>query len=388
MERPEWFNDVDAQDVIKLLRSFVAILNKPNANERKKPVMKKLSRDNCPGYFDFSNSDRRDYIAVILEGLAQQKILQIRPDKHGDITGLTLSDEHEETLRQWLNMPLVAPQEEIWRREVASSLLPFVQQHSEQLCALGYFGIYSPTDILLALDNLSLAIPRFLNDQQKYSWRQLSARFFFGDSKYLDSPQRRLYLQVLFGQIDSVVKERSLQVSVTLARQPKAILFIENWDTHCWLGNMPAISECFHLVYAAGFRTSARNIRLPGNTTFYFAGDYSQLQHFQNHWFSHDSEEILPAYFWGDLDYSGMEILKTLQTQFNQVQAWRPGYEPMLQAIRSGIGHKPEQTEKENQRFFGATSCDYAQNFLIPAMQETGLMLDQEWLIEFAKEVI
>jgi hypothetical protein len=194
---------------------------------------------------------------------------------------------------------------------------------------------------------------------------------------------RRDYLLTLLPELTTILKERSIQVSVVLGQQPRAILFVENWDTHCWLAESPSIGMNFYVVYAAGYRTSAADIRRPENVSFFYSGDFSKIQHFQECWFANNAaSENFPAYFWGDLDYSGIGILKTLQSRFAHIQAWRPGYEPMLAAIRSGIGHKPEQAEKENQYPVECVHCFFAQYFLIPALQETDLMLDQEWLVE------
>jgi hypothetical protein len=86
----------------------------------------------------------------------------------------------------------------------------------------------------------------------------------------------------------------------------------------------------------------------------------------------------IPAYFWGDLDYSGMAILASLRTIFPSAQAWKPGYGPMLSRLNAGDGHSPAESGKERQRVIDATGCAYADEELLPALRASGRFLDQE----------
>ena len=380
MEKPGWWNDSEAQEVVQLLRWFIQKL--PDSADEK-VLSKKLTADKFPIYFNFSSDDGRIYIAEIFRELTARHIVDLIKDKNEDITKVVFNRRQESLLRDWLDMPSISLRDQAWQQAIAQATDDFVTTHRQTLLALGCLNVFEPEELLHALIQISLSIPTLLATQKKYSWRQLSARFFQGTSKFLDVRWHRDYVLALVPELTAVLKERSIQVSVVLARQPKAILFIENWDTHCWLAESPDICTHFHLVYAAGYRTSAEDIRLPENVSFFFSGHFLQMQHFKDCWFSASAQtESFPAFFWGDLDYSGMGILKTLQSRFNNIQAWRPGYEPMLAAIRRGIGHKPEHAEKENQRPVEHVQCDYAQQVLIPALRETGLMLDQEWLLE------
>ena len=48
----------------------------------------------------------------------------------------------------------------------------------------------------------------------------------------------------------------------------------------------------------------------------------------------------LPVYFWGDLDWSGMRILTAMRNKFPEMQAWQPGYSPMLESLLMGLGRQ------------------------------------------------
>ncbi len=52
----------------------------------------------------------------------------------------------------------------------------------------------------------------------------------------------------------------------------------------------------------------------------------------------------------------------------------------MVKLLKRGIGHTPEQADKEGQREVDKTGCDYADSVLREALLSTGLFLDQEVL--------
>jgi hypothetical protein len=64
--------------------------------------------------------------------------------------------------------------------------------------------------------------------------------------------------------------------------------------------------------------------------------------------------------FFGDLDYSGMVILKSLRQSWPQLTAWEPGYAQLLSLLQAGRGHPPETADKTEQKDPGSTGCTYA----------------------------
>jgi hypothetical protein len=87
----------------------------------------------------------------------------------------------------------------------------------------------------------------------------------------------------------------------------------------------------------------------------------------------------LPVCFFGDLDFSGMQILTSLREVFAQAHAWKPGYGELISVLTSGGGHSPEMASKERQIDPGSTGCDFADALLLPSMRQHSRFVDQEW---------
>lgn len=112
------------------------------------------------------------------------------------------------------------------------------------------------------------------------------------------------------------------------------------------------------LVFASGFKGSAARLRSATGASVYFAShgtqdgaDTARLVDWL--W----GGEPLPCWFWGDLDFSGMRILAALRKTFPGLEAWQPGYGPMLEALQQGGGHQPSSARKDGQAATTATGC-------------------------------
>jgi hypothetical protein len=86
----------------------------------------------------------------------------------------------------------------------------------------------------------------------------------------------------------------------------------------------------------------------------------------------------LPVRFFGDLDFSGMQILASLREVFASAEAWRPGYGELIRVLAAGGGHLPEMAAKERQSDPGRTGCPYADGELLSLMRHHGRFVDQE----------
>lgn len=86
----------------------------------------------------------------------------------------------------------------------------------------------------------------------------------------------------------------------------------------------------------------------------------------------------LPVRFFGDPDYAGMQILRSLREVFANAQAWIPGYEVLADDLERGGGHAPGLAGKELQTDAGHTGCAYADQRLLPLMRHHGRFMDQE----------
>lgn len=384
---PVWFGDRQATPVVSLLRWFVLQLNHKGEVGRSRSLMRKLSEKNIPALFDYRSPDEIDFLWEAIVELAappyqiwsDSRMRDLAACKPEQQRSLIFSYSAEALLRTWLNMPRIDPEQQAWLDALAdweyASLF-----NMDLLRESGYPGVYSPAKILQAIAKLHSFLER--GTRQYLSWRQLSAGFFYGDSKYLESTGRQQWLVNMFPSLSALLGPRALLLNVHLVSEPQGILIIENQDTFCWLrqpgNNFPEYCD-LHLVYGQGFTGSAARVRDSAVMRFNIDGDYTKRFAFEQDWFKSEAATNLPYYFWGDLDFSGIAILKSLRQQFVGIAAWQPGYQPMLDALNRGFGHAPGEAGKSNQLDPGFCGCEYADRILLPALHRSGLFLDQEW---------
>ncbi len=208
--------------------------------------------------------------------------------------------------------------------------------------------------------------------------RQLSATLFWGDSKILDD--RAELVAALLPRLE--IRDRMLVIAVHLPERCRGVLFVENQDTYTAAATSPASPDSRELavVYAAGFRGSASRVRNRSGAMLHFAGARSRelAQGFDAWWYA-DGPSFGPCWFWGDLDFAGMQILKVLRARFPGLSAWRPGYDPMVATLRTGGGYRGAAGDSRGQVDPGVTGCEYADLELLPAIRQYGRR-DQEAL--------
>lgn len=210
--------------------------------------------------------------------------------------------------------------------------------------------------------------------------REVSARLFWGMSKVLDN--RTGLVAALLGIDECPFSESPVQLQVYLPLGGfNAVLFIENQMSfeQAIRSTNPAFSK-LALVYASGFKGSAARLRNPETVSLYFSqkgelgGD--RADYFASWLFAKNI--AIPVWFWGDLDWSGMRILAAMRNNFPAMQAWQPGYGPMLESLLNGEGHSPEAADKRGQRPLYAVGCTYADSQLVAALTEKDKFVDQE----------
>jgi len=233
---------------------------------------------------------------------------------------------------------------------------------------------------------------------QVMALREASARAFQGRSKVLD---HREELLKLLGATSGQFTEAPIQLLLAPPHwNPtgsddgsgsafKDVLFIENLVTFehmvdtrasAWAGSL--------LVYAAGFRGSARRLRSRAGCQLYLRAPVSttSLPAIENWLFQpladeRDGSRVVPVCFFGDLDHAGMQILASLREVFPQACAWRPGYSQLARLLEAGAGHSPEWAAKAHQTDPESTGCAYADNELLPLLRGLGKFIDQEAFI-------
>lgn len=210
--------------------------------------------------------------------------------------------------------------------------------------------------------------------------REVSSRLFWGMSKVLDN--RTGLVAALLGTDECPFPESPIQLQVHLPHGGfNGVLFIENQMSfeQATRSTNPAFAK-LALIYASGFKGSAARLRNSEAVSLYFShkgelgGD--RADYFGSWLFSKNI--AIPVWFWGDLDWSGMRILAAMRNNFPEMQAWQPGYGPMLKSLLSGNGHSPEAADKRGQRPLEAVGCPYTDSYLVPALKTQGAFVDQE----------
>ncbi len=227
-----------------------------------------------------------------------------------------------------------------------------------------------------------------LNDLHRFKdqpllLREVSARLFWGMSKVLDGRQR--LVTTVLGQHECPFPESPIQLLVQLpVGELRGVLFIENQMSF----EQAARSESARLdgvalAYASGFKGSAQRLRSAWGASVYYSPRGAVSSEYRRAFESwlYTKAEDLPAYFWGDLDWSGMGILRAMRISFPNLQAWQSGYSPMHESLMNGQGHAPDEADKQGQVAIATTGCAYADATLIPALQSTGRFVDQELFV-------
>lgn len=351
--------------VRSLLLEMLQRLERP----RSRAVTLRINERSVPALYEFS-ADVEGRWQIIEQELVQRwqvfsVTLERRLQPHQqpyENAQLRLRAESEELLRQWLDRPRIDPAEAEWLAAIDRHAGSFVDQgEALRRQRLSLPGITGEQTVA------ALAAIGPLLDQQ-LSLRELSARCFLGNSKVLD--QRLELLGQLLGERVESIRQRSLLLTAWAPTGFDTLLIVENQDSFLRLVEQTPAATA--LLFSAGFRASAGRIASASTRFAFLPG--SDAEHFHRHW----QHTAAGSFFWGDLDYAGMDILRALRSTLPGLQAWQPGYQPMLDALLAGQGHTPEQAAKERQLDPGLSGCTYADQQLLPALRQQGRFLDQE----------
>jgi hypothetical protein len=340
----------------------------------------RITPKTAPQLYDFQNEDVSFLWALIKSLDKEYRILTVKParvrpgEEPYENAQLLFMPEKEELVRHWLNRPALDPYALVWQHtltKMASRFEDGGEALAERMVRVPEQGA---EQTLRAFACIKTEL------QEPVTLRALSARCFWGDSKFLERYED--LVRLTFPSLAHNLIPRPILMSVYLPQRLEAVLFIENQDTFIALAQR-APTHCA-LVYSAGFRGSAQRIRETGNAVFSYLnpGDHGEaLAQFQNWWFQSVEEGVgsaVQTHFWGDLDFSGMAILKALLLIFPNIDAWEPGYAPMVERLKEGDGHSHDSSGKQLQKDPGDTGCPYADEVLLPVVRSEGLFLDQE----------
>lgn len=376
MTEPLWLNEPAIQ---RLLNNLLDKLEAADAQGKELVRAIKLDARAFPHFYKAELEEERERLWSYVKEIVRWEWLSLKTDKA--FPGQTeyqcnprVTVLQEAKLRKVTNRPeRVKSAGEIWREAVFSGLAA-----SYDICeTVSRYRIEIPgrsaEEVVRQLNLLSQLA------EEPLLLREVSARLFWGLSKVLD--KRLSLVAALLGVEECPFPEMPVQVLVFLPEGGfDGVLFIENQTTFEQAtressGRFTRLA----LVFASGFKGSARRLRSPTGASVYFAShgvtDDLTTSKFLG-WLRSDAN--LRSWFWGDLDYAGMQILLALRGIFPALEAWQPGYQPMLNVLLSGEGHPPEAAGKEQQLAVASTGCKYADSKLLLALATTGRCVDQE----------
>ncbi|MET0660263.1 MAG: Wadjet anti-phage system protein JetD domain-containing protein [Steroidobacteraceae bacterium] len=365
---PRWL--VEEDEICALLHEVLDRFDAQPGTERQRPVFLQVEKS-VPS---LGRGDAgADQTWALIAQLVEMNVCTVRHPRRSQFDAawsgskLAFHPRVEVLLRGWLGRPSIEPAMQSWR----SAVLAYAKAIPGDLQTLLARRIAIPgrtdAEVVAALSRASAL-------QGPITLRQLSTQLFWGNSKVLD--ERSDLIALLFPQLQ--LRDRPIVAAVHLPLKTRGVLFIENQDSYAMsVAGAHHDTEQLALVYAAGFRSAAARIRTRAGVLLHFAGPglESGRSEFEQ-WWCDESTLGLESWFWGDLDFAGMQILKSLRARFGAVRAWRPGYEPMVTALQARIGHEASGRGQIDPDF---TGCAYADEVLLPAIRQFGC-LDQEWI--------
>lgn len=383
-----------------LLNIAVRLLSKAERSATSGPIRLELDRKTAPELYDAVDNEQAQLLRMQIEDLCATKwvALRLKPsrafatfidrkprlelcnfDALAAWAGYVPRAQHWQQQWQvhlaahWAAHPEIAPTE-------AGPVLDYLARNP--LTQMEGMALNEATQGLSGLVALCRACrPMFL--------REASAKVFQGRSKILD---RREELLRLLGA-ESLFTESPIQLLLAPPASDRAsgetfndVLFIENLTTFEHMADVRAPAwEDSLLVYAAGFRGSARRLRSRTGCRLYLRAfaPTSLLPAIEAWLFTKEEGDGVvtqqhPVRFFGDLDYSGMQIIASLREVFSSVEAWRPGYAYLVRLLSAGGGHPPDMAAKTKQIDPGQVGCVYTDEELLPLMRKLGRFIDQE----------
>jgi hypothetical protein len=369
--RPVWLNE--DTEITALLAAVLDRFDQQPGEQRKRAVTLPLERYMPSLARTDTNADQS--WALVLE-LRRLGILDVRKARRNALdpewkgARVAFLPDSEAVLRAWLERERSEPAQQLWQRAVAERADAFPGGTEALLKRRVVIPDRSAAEVVAGFASIASAVGPI-------TLRQLSVRSFWGDSKVLDD--RGDLIAALFP--DLAIRERKLVVSVFLPEDNRGVLFVENQDTYTSIaaGHHPDCDQ-LAVVYAAGFRGAAARVRSLDGALLHYAGPGATAGKaaFERWWYEGGAAPV-QCWFWGDLDFAGMQILKALRNRFEGLQAWRPGYEAMLEQLQLYGGYRPAMDEARGQVDPGLTGCAFADEVLLPAVRKLGQM-DQERL--------
>lgn len=366
-DKPSW---VDQEDLLRrLLHAFLDMLDKG----RPDPTIK-ITATSAPELFYFYHKDTQHLWQLIRELDTRyhvwtvQQARQSHTEESYEHATLRFVPENEAMVRFWLHRPAQDSYALAWQKQVERNSGRF----EDGGCALHGYIIRVPGRSADAVVQAFVALGEEL--RQPCSLRELSAHCFWGDSMFLI--KHRELINALYPDKSRNVLARPLLLHVWLPEHLENMLVVENQDSFLDLVN--SRPKNIGLVYGSGLQRSAAPSRETGKTVFSFVGDEGAVREQFVQWWQRELDDLsIKSWFWGDLDYAAMTILKGFREAFPDMEAWKPGYAPLVRRLQRG-NCRPYFDRAEHQVDPHETGTAYADQVLLPAIREARGFVDQE----------
>ena len=361
--------------IAKVLHKILDKLDVQPMLERKNSLSIAINEKEFPELFSPSSVDEDELLEKKIKALVKVGLFRLKQSKKASFlplveqkAKLVFNADFEEELRAFYG-----------REEVVDAWLEALDKYN--LEDKQFLDLLKRNPITIkskSEDEIVARLSVWVDESKSTSVRTESARCFWGLSKIFDNHE---VLKEYFGLEDMPIS-LLIHMESPIIEQ---VLFIENQDTFYEACESEAkVFKDTVIVYASGFKASAKRIRHRRGSKMYFSFESKDMEksfiRFQE-WFYKENEDTLPVYFWGDFDHAGMDILKAFKVIFENIDAWKVGYKIMVEAIKNDFGHTPLMAGKERQVKQGAKGidCAYADEILIPLL-ENEMFLDQEFV--------
>ncbi len=360
---PRWLEG--NQDMRRFLRQLVDELHA----ERAQPQLIQLTRSRCP-FFYRALDEHADWLWELFQDVAARGLWEIKAQRRSRADCPEYQRHHlrvpycaKAVFCAWLG--IANPDQALlaWRAAVADYALP---------AALGDKILSVPERSERAL---AQQCQRLLHSTATLTLYQFSARYFWGDSKFLARHPRLVALLLPPARI----KPRQALLHFYMPPCCEQLLLVENQDSYLELVSSGyARQHNLAIGFMAGYKGAEQHIRIAAHHSIHWhphSADADSLkQQLVEQWLAGFS---LPLYYWGDLDSEGLHIFNALQQQLPELQAWQPGYQALLAELHAGNAHR-----KSGQRPLPETTASpWLNQQVLPALQASELAVDQEAVI-------
>ena len=357
-----------------------------------------LDARNAPELYEAADAEQLQLLRLQLDTLVASGWMALRLEPARAFAAFTdrrprLELLDFDALAAWCgHLPLAQRWQRQWRDHLSAHWAAQPREAPADPAALLDYLARNP---LTSLEGLPLedatrslrALAQLCRSGRPWRLREASARVFQGRSKLLDHREELLRL---LGAAPGQFTEAPIQLLLAPPDPHSAgsgavaafdeVLFIENLATFEHLADVrgPAWRRSL-LVYAAGFRGSARRLRSRSGCRLYLRAPAAAaaLPEIES-WLFDAARSDCPVAFFGDLDFAGLQILASLREVFPAARAWQPGYAALADCLRQGVGHAPEQAGKALQTDPEVTGCAWADEELLPLLRHHGRCVDQE----------